>query len=757
MAERVAENLNRALHELFATSSDMYLLGQDVLDPYGGAFKVTRGLSTAYPDRVLSTPISENAMVGVASGLALRGNGVVVEFMFGDFLLLALDPIVNFAAKSVSMYGQPVPLRLLLRCPVGGNRGYGATHSQSVQKFLVGVPDLGLWEMSPFIDASRIMRQMLETRRPGVLFEDKVLYTQRMFEAGQVHDNWNFEEADSTSLWTVIQHREGRPPDVVIIAAGGTAHRCLAAASQLRDQHGISATVAVPARLYPCDPDPVLPALAAAGRVLLVEEGTPGGSWSGELAQQLHSRLWSDLLAPAAILTSQDSVIPAARHLEQEVLVTTEDVVRGVVKLRDFGAPRTAARLARKGSTGPAAAHPHEANGGAATADGANATEPIGAAVVLPHLNANEEGALLIEWLVADGDEVACGQPVAVVETAKASSELEAPAAGRIRLLADAGTDQPFGSRLATVIGPLSAEETAESAPPPQPAVDGHQARQHWPISGAAARERHRPAQLAVATAVSRSHQTIPPAFAARDVAVDQALAYLDDIRERTGAPIDLGPFLIGALARLHPRHPDMFAAVAEDGTAATSSAADVAVTIDAGNGLYLPVIRAAGAIPLDALADRLVELQMAALSGCLTAADLDTTGVGLAVSLNLSSGVDLVQPLIMPGMSCIVSVAAVRPLVRLDTDGTPTLARQVTLGVAHDHRVVNGRPAMEMLADLAACFDDPEDTFGGACGRRKLCHLMRPANDPIAALPDCAPQHIEADRSDVEHPAVKD
>jgi pyruvate/2-oxoglutarate/acetoin dehydrogenase E1 component/pyruvate/2-oxoglutarate dehydrogenase complex dihydrolipoamide acyltransferase (E2) component len=696
MTERVAENLNRALHELFEASSDVYLLGQDVLDPYGGAFKVTRGLSTAYPDRVLSTPISENAMVGMAGGLALRGNAVVVEFMFGDFLLLALDQIVNFAAKSVSMYGRPVPLRLLLRCPVGGNRGYGATHSQSMQKFLVGVPDLALWEMSPFVDAGHIMRRMLETQCPGVLFEGKVLYTQRMFEAGQVHEDWSFEEAGGASLWTVIRHREGRPADVVIVTAGGTAHRCLTAAIRLRDQHGISVCLAVPARLYPCDPDPVLPAFAAAGRVLLVEEGTPGGSWSGELAQQMHSRLWSDLLAPAAILTSLDSVIPAARHLERETLVTAEDVIRSVVELRGRAAPHAAARV------------PPGITGEAAKFGPASAAEQSGMAVVLPHLNANEESALLVEWLVADGDEVAAGQPVAAVETAKISTDVEAPASGRIQLVAKAGTDHAFGSRIATVIGLAGGEERSAAAP-----ADACQPQRRRPASGVVTRERHRAVQAAVAAAVSASHRMIPPAFAARSVPVERALAYLDDICENDGTPIDLGSFLISALARLHRRHPAMFAAVAGDGTAAESSTDDVAVTIDAGNGLYLPVIRAAGTIPLSALADRLVELQMAALNGNLAEADLDTTDVGIAVSLNLSSGVDLVQPLIMPGMSCIVSVGAVRPFVRLDPDGTPAVARQVTLGIAHDHRVINGQPAMEMLADLAGCLADPQAVFG--------------------------------------------
>ncbi len=107
------------------------LLGEDVLDPYGGAFRATKGLSTRFPDQVLSTPISENGIVGVANGLALTGRRVLVEMMFGDFLLLAFDQIVNFAAKSVSMYGRRVPLRMVVRCPVGGGRGSDPVDSDS--------------------------------------------------------------------------------------------------------------------------------------------------------------------------------------------------------------------------------------------------------------------------------------------------------------------------------------------------------------------------------------------------------------------------------------------------------------------------------------------------------------------------------------------------------------------------------------------------------------------------------------------------
>src|SRR5439155_1315828 len=148
--ERVADNLNGALHRLFERDPRVYLLGEDLLDPYGGAFKISRGLSDRYPDRVLATPLSEGGFVGVANGLALCGDKAIVEIMFGDFIALSFDQIVNFATKSVSMYGRTLPLHLVVRCPVGGNRGYGPTHSQSPQKHFIGVPHLGLYELSPF-------------------------------------------------------------------------------------------------------------------------------------------------------------------------------------------------------------------------------------------------------------------------------------------------------------------------------------------------------------------------------------------------------------------------------------------------------------------------------------------------------------------------------------------------------------------------------------------------------------------------------
>ncbi len=138
----VLESLNTALHQAFASDPSVYLLGEDVLDPYGGAFKLTRGLSSQYPGRVLTSPISEAGITGVAAGMALRGLRPVVEIMFGDFVTLAADQIINHIAKFRWMYNDQVRVPLLLRTPMGGRRGYGPTHSQTLEKLFLGIPGL---------------------------------------------------------------------------------------------------------------------------------------------------------------------------------------------------------------------------------------------------------------------------------------------------------------------------------------------------------------------------------------------------------------------------------------------------------------------------------------------------------------------------------------------------------------------------------------------------------------------------------------
>ena len=178
---RVAENLNAALHAVLAADPARTCSARTSPTPTAARSRSPAGSPTRFPDRVLTTPISEAGITGVACGLALCGDAAIVEMMFGDFVALAFDPLVNFAAKSVSMYGARRPVRLVVRCPSGGGRGYGPTHSQSLMKHFLGVPGLSVYELSPFHDCLGVFEEMLALGEPCLFVEDKVTYTRPMF------------------------------------------------------------------------------------------------------------------------------------------------------------------------------------------------------------------------------------------------------------------------------------------------------------------------------------------------------------------------------------------------------------------------------------------------------------------------------------------------------------------------------------------------------------------------------------------------
>jgi pyruvate/2-oxoglutarate/acetoin dehydrogenase E1 component len=319
---RVGDGLNAALRGVLGRDPNTYLLGEDLLDPYGGAFKISKGLSTDFPAQVLSTPISEGAIVGMAGGLALAGDAAIVEIMFGDFITLGFDQLVNFASKSVTMYGSRIPIRLIVRCPSGGGRGYGPTHSQSLMKHFIGVPGLSLYELSPFHDAAGVFTEMLELAEPCVFFEDKVLYTRRMFDVPAPF---------SCVVRDGVAHIGCDPaPDCVVIAPGGMAYRALAAMRRLLIEDELSCELLVPSRLYPFEVD-----VPEVGAVFVVEESTGGGTWGAEVAHRIHARQFATLRRPVTLVHSRDSVIPAAVHLERDVLAgeaSIRDAIRGALR-----------------------------------------------------------------------------------------------------------------------------------------------------------------------------------------------------------------------------------------------------------------------------------------------------------------------------------------------------------------------------------------------------------------------------------------
>jgi pyruvate dehydrogenase E1 component beta subunit len=325
--ERMSDTLNQALHGLLARRDQLMLLGEDIADPYGGAFGITRGLSARYPDRVISTPISEAALAGMAGGLALAGDQVIVEVMFGDFIALCFDPIVNFLAKSVSMYGRPVPMPVVVRCPAGGHRGYGPTHSQNMHKHFIGVPHLSLFELSPLHPVQPLFERMLDSREPAIFFEDKVLYTQPRFGCDAADGLFRRQDLGGHNDWVSVSiDGTAGGGGWAVIAPGGLVRRVLGAMRRAFIDQETACQLLTPARLYPLDIEPVNAALAGADRVMVVEDGVAGGGWTAEVARAIHERLWDRLRGPVRLVQPACEVIPAARHLESRLLVQEDTI-----------------------------------------------------------------------------------------------------------------------------------------------------------------------------------------------------------------------------------------------------------------------------------------------------------------------------------------------------------------------------------------------------------------------------------------------
>ena len=340
----VLDPLNTALHRAFAGDERVVLLGQDVLDPYGGAFKVTRGLSSKYPERVLTTPISEAGMVGVASGMALRGMRPIVEIMFGDFLTLAADQLINHAAKFRWMYNDQVRVPLLLRTPMGGRRGYGPTHSQTLEKLFLGVPGLRMLSPAALGDPGELLFQVtMQSEDPVLFIENKLLYLLPLDEDAFLRDftiqTWQSGGNDAlqtnTSPLSLIPPAPGYTlairgapgATLTIVSYGYMAELARLACLKLAYEREIFCELIVPTQLAPFQMDAIQDSARRTGNLLVVEEGSLTSGWGAEILARLTEKPGSNL-RHARRLGARDLPIPVSPPLENAVLPGVEDIVQ---------------------------------------------------------------------------------------------------------------------------------------------------------------------------------------------------------------------------------------------------------------------------------------------------------------------------------------------------------------------------------------------------------------------------------------------
>jgi len=328
-SERVVHVLHQALQRNMRRDARILLLGEDIAGPYGGAFKVTQDLSQEFPERVLNTPISEAALVGLSSGLALQGWLPVAEIMFGDFLTLAFDQWLNHAAKFRYMYNEQVRVPLIVRTPMGGKRGYGPTHSQSLEKHFLGIPGTRMLALHARYDPGQVYNALFESiDRPTLVLENKLLYGQRLTD--DVPAGFVLEHSDERFPTTRL--RPEGPPDVTILCYGGMLTEAESAIDQLFEVHDLICEVICPLQLYPLNPWPLVESMQRSGRLLVVEEGLSFAAFGAEVIAQVAESA-SGVLRQVQRVAPPRHPIPACGALEKALLPGAPHIVKAVVEL----------------------------------------------------------------------------------------------------------------------------------------------------------------------------------------------------------------------------------------------------------------------------------------------------------------------------------------------------------------------------------------------------------------------------------------
>lgn len=329
-AESYLDSIRQGLHAAMAADERVYLIGEDLLDPYGGAFKVSKGLSTEFPERVLTSPISESGITGVATGMAMRGLRPVVEIMFGDFLTLCTDQLVNGASKFPLMYRDQVRVPLVIRTPMGGGRGYGPTHSQSIEKMFLGLPGLTVLSPSLAHDPGGLLERAIRvSERPLLFVEYKSLYPKRLLDGGDGLQVRGVEGGDGYPL-AVVENFSDTDPDVVVIAYGGASELLFEAMRKLIPEE-IRVRGLLPSRIDGAEETPWwFSELSGREPIIVAELGTRSFNWGSEIAAALHRALFGRLVAPVMRLASVDDVVPAGRTLEREVLLNEERLIETI-------------------------------------------------------------------------------------------------------------------------------------------------------------------------------------------------------------------------------------------------------------------------------------------------------------------------------------------------------------------------------------------------------------------------------------------
>jgi pyruvate/2-oxoglutarate/acetoin dehydrogenase E1 component len=316
----MSQAINEAIREEMRRQPDLILLGQDI-GAYGGTFGIYRGLYEEFgQERVRDGPLCESATVGFAIGAAINGMRTIVELEFMDFVTVAMDQLVNQAAKMHYFFGGQIKIPMVVRTPIASRMGMGSQHSQSLEAWMMHVPGLKVAIPSNAYDAKGLLKTALRDQNPVLFIENVRLYASKV------------EVPEEEYFIPFGQSRVARQgSDLTIVAISGMVPESLAAADQLAQQ-GISAEVIDPRTLNPLDMQTIVQSVRKTGRLVITHDAYRTGGVGAEIGQQVVELAFDYLNAPIVRVTGLDVPVPSG-SLQGRVVPGREDVVKAALKM----------------------------------------------------------------------------------------------------------------------------------------------------------------------------------------------------------------------------------------------------------------------------------------------------------------------------------------------------------------------------------------------------------------------------------------
>ena len=317
--DRLVSVLNKCYGQEIENGS--YFIGEDILDPYGGAFKVSKGLSTKYKNKVIGTPISEAAITGLGIGLSLMGNQSFVEIMFGDFISYAYDQILSNASKFYHMYAFQCSAPVRIRTPMGGKRGYGPTHSQSLEKFFLGMDNVAVFSITSLIDPAPLFIEIRNLDCPAIIVENKVDYGKVLFQKNEFLD----AEQIGGALGPVLVKPDEMDPNLTVISYGGTAREIVDGFIEIFEETGFIVQILCIISLNPLNIGPIPRLLKTTKNIVTVEDHSVEFGIGAEIMTNIMS---VDRSISFKRIGASPYPVPSIRELEDQSLPTLSSIIK---------------------------------------------------------------------------------------------------------------------------------------------------------------------------------------------------------------------------------------------------------------------------------------------------------------------------------------------------------------------------------------------------------------------------------------------